>query len=144
MNGETALKYARSRHSPTDGGDFNRAKRQQQIIEAVKDKVINIGFLPKVIPLMDEFKKDLKTDMGIEEAKKAIGFAGMAREYTISSFVFTTDNFLAESFSANKQYILVPKEGIDQWQGIQKAAKNIIQGILPTQTPTATPSGKLK
>lgn len=139
MNSETALKYARSRHSPTDGGDFNRAKRQQQIIEAVKNKVITIGFLTKAIPLMDEFKKDLKTDIGIEEAKKALGFASSAKEYTISSFVFTPDGFLKEAVSEGGQYILIPKEGMDQWHGIQKAAKQIIQGILPTQAPTATP-----
>ena len=54
---ELRLKFARSRHSPDDGDDFNRAIRQQLVIESIKDKVISLGFIPKIIPLMNEFKK---------------------------------------------------------------------------------------
>ena len=50
MDGTTALKFARSRHSPTDGGDFNRAERQKLVANAVKDRVINIGFISKIVP----------------------------------------------------------------------------------------------
>ena len=54
MNGETALKYVRSRHSLQDGSDFGRAARQQRFLEAVKDKIISPGFITKIVPLMDE------------------------------------------------------------------------------------------
>ena len=47
MDGTTALKFARSRHSPDDGDDFNRAIRQQLVIESIKDKVISLGFIPQ-------------------------------------------------------------------------------------------------
>src|SRR3989338_11338815 len=39
MDGATALKFVRSRQSPQDGGDFARAKRQQQLLEAVQNKI---------------------------------------------------------------------------------------------------------
>lgn len=42
FNGETALKYARSRHSTSD---FDRSERQQILIKAIKEKALSIGFL---------------------------------------------------------------------------------------------------
>ncbi|MFA6081439.1 MAG: LCP family protein [Patescibacteria group bacterium] len=120
LDGETALKFARSRHSPEDGGDFNRALRQQQVIEAVKDKVINIGFVSKIIPLMDEFKKDVKTDIGLDIIKKFIGQADKSKEFKTTSIVLTDQNVFKNAVSDDGQYILIPNEGIDNWTGIQK------------------------
>jgi LCP family protein required for cell wall assembly len=62
MDGETALKYVRSRHSLQDGNDFGRAKRQQRFLEAVKNKVISIGFITKIPALMDEMQNYIRTD----------------------------------------------------------------------------------
>ena len=46
MDGELALKYARSRHADgVEGSDFARARRQQKIIEAVKDKLLYSNLL---------------------------------------------------------------------------------------------------
>jgi len=120
LDGTTALKFARSRHSSEDGGDFNRALRQQQVIEAIKDKVINLGFISKIIPLMDEFKKDVKTDIGLEVIKKFIGEADNSKEYRITTFVLTDQNVLKNAVSDDKQYILIPREGMDNWSGIHQ------------------------
>ena len=52
MDGQLALKYARSRHGVgVEGSDFARSKRQQKILEAVKDKLFsaNTLFKPKLI-----------------------------------------------------------------------------------------------
>ncbi len=132
MDGKTALKYARSRHSETDGGDFNRAHRQQQIIEAVKNKVLSLGFFSKIIPLMDQFKQDVKSDIGIDVIKKFIGEADNIKQYKINSFVLSDDNVLEHGISDDKQYILVPKEGMDNWKGLQLFINNSIKGISPT------------
>jgi len=120
MDGITALKFARSRHSPNDGGDFNRALRQQQVIESIKDKVISLGFIPKIIPLMDEFKKDVKTDIGIDIIKKFIRQADKLKEYKITTFVLTDENVLKNAVSDDRQYILIPREGVDNWKNVQK------------------------
>lgn len=47
LNGSTALKYARTR--ATDGGDIDRAERQQDVILAVRDKVMRLGMVPQLI-----------------------------------------------------------------------------------------------
>lgn len=42
LDGETALKYVRSRHSTSD---FDRARRQQEVINALKEKATSLGLL---------------------------------------------------------------------------------------------------
>ncbi len=46
LDGTTALKYARTRHS---SNDFRRAERQQQVIFAIRDKVLDVNNLTQVV-----------------------------------------------------------------------------------------------
>jgi polyisoprenyl-teichoic acid--peptidoglycan teichoic acid transferase len=46
LDGATALKYARTRHGDND---FQRAQRQQQVLYAVRDRVLNLNMLPQLI-----------------------------------------------------------------------------------------------
>jgi LCP family protein required for cell wall assembly len=54
MDGELALKYARTRHS---GSDFDRLRRQQQVIMAVRDKVLRFEMLPQLLSNLPELLK---------------------------------------------------------------------------------------
>lgn len=61
MDGETALKYVRSRNANGDeGSDFARGQRQQQVILALKDKILhhtdweNLDFDKKLLKAFDE------------------------------------------------------------------------------------------
>ena len=47
LPGEWALAYARNRY--TQGGDFDRAKRQQQVILGIRDRVLSLDMLPTLI-----------------------------------------------------------------------------------------------
>lgn len=46
MDGRTALKYARTRHGDSD---FRRAQRQQAVIYAIRDKILELDMLPQLI-----------------------------------------------------------------------------------------------
>ncbi len=46
LDGATALKYARTRHG---SNDFRRAERQQQVLFAIRDQVLNAANLPQVV-----------------------------------------------------------------------------------------------
>ena len=46
MDGTLALKYARTRHVDND---FGRARRQQQVLLALKNKILSQGMLPTLI-----------------------------------------------------------------------------------------------
>jgi LCP family protein required for cell wall assembly len=65
FNGETALKYARSRHSTSD---FDRSERQQLLIKAMKNKALSAGFITspnKMSELFEAVRNNLDTDLTI-------------------------------------------------------------------------------
>ncbi len=136
MNGETALKFARSRHAAEDGGDFNRAKRQQQVIEASREKVLRIDFIPKIIPLLDQLEEHIITDFNLGGNNKLILEARNAGEYKVTTFV-VSDEYLTYDISDNGQFIVVPTVGLDNWSQIKRKIQEIRLGISPT--PTKTP-----
>lgn len=140
MDGDLALKYVRSRHSLDDGGDFGRARRQQLLLEAVKEKVLSLGIITKIIPLLDNLEDNLKTDINPDQVKKFSKEAAFASSYQVKSFVFSTENYLQSSVSSDGQYILIPKEGENEWEPIQKAIYSFIKEITPTPSPQITPN----
>ncbi len=142
MDGTTALKYVRSRHSAQDGTDFGRAARQQRFLQAAREKIVSIGFLPKVIPLMDGLSDYIRMDLTLDDIRTLLAEAGKGSEYKISSFIPSDADYLTPSRSSYGGYILIPKEGTDKWDNVQKAIKNIIDGVAPTKT--ASVSGTLK
>ena len=132
MNGESGLKYVRSRQSAEDGGDFSRARRQQLFLEAVRQKVLNIGIVTKVSPLMDELENNIRTDISPDLTKQFVSEADNAGEYTLSHLVLSTNNYLVESYSSDRQYILIPKLGEDRFMNVRAGISESILGIFPT------------
>ncbi len=69
MDGDTALKYARTRHADND---YARAGRQQQVIMAIKDKVTAPGqmaaLLPRLPGLAVAMANSVQTDMSVDKA----------------------------------------------------------------------------
>jgi len=135
MDGKTALKYARSRHSQEDGGDFNRAKRQQKVLEAIKRKVLAIGFIPKIIPLLNELENHIITDLPLGDMNMLLLEGRNANKYTTETLVIS-DTFLTDSYSDEGQYIVIPKFGIDDWDQIKRAITIMKEGITPSPLPT--------
>jgi anionic cell wall polymer biosynthesis LytR-Cps2A-Psr (LCP) family protein len=147
LDGETALKFARSRKALQDGGDFNRAARQQQVIEAVKDKILSIGFLPKILPMLDTLSGNIRTDISIGEIQFFLKEAPHANDYVISNYVLSsdgTDGALAIDTSDDGQSILVPKDGLGRWSTVRKIVDNVVRGITPTPTSDPDASGSAK
>lgn len=139
MDGETALKFVRSRHSETDGSDFARSQRQQALIAAAKDKVLSLGIVNNFVPFVTQFANVLRTDVSISTAKDILAVAGDPREYKISTIVLSTENVLKDGYSSDRQYILLPKAGQDNYSEIQKYIQSQLN---PTPTPTKTPVKK--
>jgi len=71
FDGQTALAYARARH--TEGGDFDRATRQQQVILAIEDRVIELGpaqLLARSPAIYNELSTGIRTDLSLDDALK--------------------------------------------------------------------------
>jgi LCP family protein required for cell wall assembly len=66
MNGTLALQYARCRKG-TCGNDFGRAARQQEVLDLVRDKVVQPGVVlnpTKLLPVVQAIRNGVQTDMG--------------------------------------------------------------------------------
>ncbi len=64
MDGKRALEYARSRMSTSD---FDRARRQQEILLAIRRKVLSLGAIPRWPSLAAVILEAVKTDLGLGE-----------------------------------------------------------------------------
>lgn len=64
MDGETALRYARSRHGSSD---FDRAKRQQQIIIALARRLVEPAVWPSLPALYQAVADNVDTDLRADE-----------------------------------------------------------------------------
>lgn len=121
MDGETALKYVRSRHSTQAGNDFSRAERQQAVLEAVKKKVIALNFFPKIVPLVQSLSRNLQTDIDSPTFSALLVKAPELQTYTIEHIVLSESNVLKSARSSDGQYILEPKNlDTSEWQEIHQ------------------------
>jgi len=81
MNGKTALQYARTRHGSSD---FVRARRQQDVIKAVRDKMLSLDLPLTRIPEMLRIVGDsVQTDLSLNEM---YSLAKLAREVPLEGF----------------------------------------------------------
>ncbi len=86
MDGNTALNYARSRHSTSD---FDRSKRQQIIIHSLIDKLLSFQSLSKVRTLYDNFKDTVLTNADITDILKYLPYISKIR--SMNNVVFQSD-----------------------------------------------------
>ena len=70
LDGSTALKYARTR--ATFGGDVDRAERQQQVMLAVREQVLQLDMIPQLMgrapELWQTLQENVRTNLSLEEA----------------------------------------------------------------------------
>ncbi len=68
LNGAVALQYARTRHQSSD---FQRAQRQQQVLYAVRDRILNANMLPNLVvqapSLWSSFSDNVYTGLTLDQ-----------------------------------------------------------------------------
>lgn len=109
MDGKTALKYARSRKSTSD---FDRASRQQQVIEALFRKIRELKLSENktaALQMYDTMTEHVHTDIDVFSA---LAYAKMFKNYEIErNNVLTSSNYLYSMINAAGAYILLPSAG---------------------------------
>lgn len=114
MNGETALKFVRSRKTTSD---FDRAARQQQVLMAIQGKALSSGILnPKTIKnLYQSLRNNVNTDLTIREMLAFASFAkGFDRNQMVSKVIHDDPSrdggflYTPERKYYNGQFVLVP------------------------------------
>lgn len=131
LDGTTALKYARERHNDPEG-DFGRAKRQQQIIEAMREKAFSLPTFLNPFTLYGFLKslgKSITTDISPEELRR---FLEIGRTFDTQNVVtLVVDAWKKESLlrvshietPGGTAFILVPRSG--NWDEIHALAQNL-------------------
>ncbi len=135
MDGETALKFARSRHGTSgEASDFARSRRQQKIIVALKEKVFSLSTLLnplKIQSLYETMSNSISTNLELWEM---VRLSQMARDIDtgniIHQVVSADPGGLLVAANVNGAYILEPRAG--NFSELQFLVKNIFN--LKSQT----------
>ncbi|MDG1950387.1 MAG: LCP family protein [bacterium] len=128
MDGETALKFARSRHGNNgEGSDFARSRRQQKIILAVKDEVLSAStFLnpSRIGKMLDTLKDNIATNMSVAEiVRLATEFKDLDTSNIVHHVVDSSPDSPLYATVLNGAYVLLPKN--DDWSPLRRIAENI-------------------
>ena len=131
LDGKTALKYVRERHDDPEG-DFGRAKRQQQLLAALKEKVFanslffNINAVSSLLTILGD---SVKTNASLGEMESFLRLAKKIDTQNIETVV--VDAWKQESLlrvshielGGVRAFILLPRTG--NWQETQELSQNI-------------------
>jgi LCP family protein required for cell wall assembly len=124
MNGTTALKYARSRQTTSD---FDRSRRQQIVIEAIRSKTLSAGVLANPITLsrlIDTAGKNFRTDLPLDDnVIKIVNAYNAVPAHKKQSLVLDTSaelNLLTSGRNDRGQYIIYPTLGQNIYTDIQR------------------------
>ena len=132
MDGETSLKFVRSRMGTnSEGSDFARSRRQQLVLEAFRGKVLSLETLSspnKISELVKTFGRSVETDIPV---------ADILTLYKLSKKVLQTNSYVlaagTESLLINPSqddyggaWVLVPKSG--NFNDIHEFVRKVLNG----------------
>ncbi len=130
MNGDTALKYVRSRHGNNgEGSDFARSRRQQLVLEAVKSKFFSAGTLfnaGKIGSILSSLGTHTRTNMEIWELLRVGKLVQNAGSSSITTTVLDNsapNGLLKDATGIDGAYLLLPKDGT--FRAVQAYAKDL-------------------
>jgi LCP family protein required for cell wall assembly len=124
MDGNTALKYARSRHGDNgEGTDFARSKRQQNVISAIKNKALSLETLinpGKIKDLYNQYAENVDTNIDLQSVQS---FYSLSQKLDFEKIISIVLDDRSEANEGGllyhpsdmtlyrNQYVLVPQTG---------------------------------
>jgi LCP family protein required for cell wall assembly len=113
LDGATVLAYARMRY--TKDGDFDRSKRQQEVIMALRNQVVQFNQLPMLVSkapkLYEELSSGIRTNLSLDQAIQLAWLAVQIDEKNIKKGVFDPHKdvgYAAVVTSEGRADVLVP------------------------------------
>jgi len=141
LNGDQSLCYSRARYNSSD---FDRARRQQDVLIAIRDKAFSAGTLAdfsKVNDMANVVGDNIRTNMEPWEMQKLFGiYQKMDNPGIIHKVIDNGQDGLLYSTTIDTSdgpaYILLPKGG--NWDKIKEVCQNIfneeaVKNIAPPQ-----------
>lgn len=131
MSGAVALAFVRSRHGTGgEGSDFARSKRQQKVIEAVRNKILSLETLAnpqKISDLFSALGKSYDSDISI---KDVLEFYKSSKNLKSSRNFILDDKLLYHPNPADYggAYVLVARD--DDFSTVQEYVKKVLSGEI--------------
>ncbi|HPH97632.1 MAG TPA: LCP family protein [Anaerolineaceae bacterium] len=129
LNGKDALAYARARY--TEGGDFDRAKRTQQVIMAIRDRILDFNMMPELVanaPLIyQDIAGGVRTNLTIDQV---IQLALLAQQVP-------RDNIRMGIIGAQQVQFAKSPDGLDILKPINDQIRIVRDDVFSTGGPVA-------
>lgn len=115
------LQYARTR--ATEGGDFDRARRQQEVLRAAQRELLSVGgianFITQIPTLYQQLSANVKTDLSLDEIIALGAFASTIGDDDISMAVIDNRHIAGFAKAADNADVLLP-----DWVAIRRLVKD--------------------
>ncbi|MBI3109668.1 LCP family protein [Candidatus Daviesbacteria bacterium] len=153
MDGETALKFVRSRHGTNgEASDFARSKRQQKVLQALRDKLLSLQTLldaQKLSQLAKTLGSSIDMDISV---KDALEFARLLKDLD-TSYSFILDDSPKENLPLGRKsllthpsasdyggaYVLISQD--DDFSIIQEYVRKILSGEVANESSASARTG---
>ncbi len=137
MDGAQALKYARCRKG-TCGDDYGRAKRQQQILLAVRQKALERSVLTdpgKVLSLVGVVGNNVKTDLQLSDIQRLATIGKSLDPANVTNQVLdNTTNNLVRNSTIGGASVVVPINGVGEYDDIRAFVRTLfVDGYIKAE-----------
>ncbi len=125
MDGETALRFSRTRH---DDNDFARGTRQQQMLTTLREQAIQLNLITKANQLLKDLGGTVRTDLSPTETLQLAKLGSEIKGSDIHSY-----NLLGATTEQNDAngYYLIP-----DWTAI----RGVISQMIPEASTSSSPA----
>jgi len=106
LDGELALWYVRSRKRTSD---FDRSRRQHQVLRAMSAKGLGLDIIPQMPQLWADLSPSFETDLALGEVLQLAALAPRMRSSQIKSRFISGDAVLAWTTPHDGAYVLLPQ-----------------------------------
>ena len=106
MDGDLALWYARSRQK---SNDFDRGRRQQEVLRALFTQALNKDTLSHIPELYNDFKETVVTDLGLGDILQLAVYAPKMTNADIRSY-YIRPPYVSSWITEGGAYVLLPNE----------------------------------
>ena len=132
FDGERALEYARSRESTSD---FDRSRRQQLIMLAVRQRVFSLNAIPRLLSLLGALQDNVRTNLRPAQMRQLADLAGQFKDEDIRRIAIDTSNFLRSGYNSSGQYVLQPLDPTYDALHRYLAAAPVDRALLAARVP---------
>lgn len=127
LGGERLLQYARTR--ATEGSDFDRNRRQQQVIDAIRREVLSVGgitnFVTQIPALYNELQANFVTSLSLDDI---LSLGALVSGFPRENIIFETIDTRHVNFgvAADGTDVLIPAQ-----QGLSQAVQAAFNPVEP-------------